>query len=414
MKSDLDHLMQQNSVDALFITGAAMYNPSMVYMTGGGHVSDAFLFKKLGQEPVIFAGMMEREEAAKSGYEVRLFSEFPYKSLLEESSGDWEKVSGLLLTKCMQAVGLEAGKVAIYGTKDLGSFYSSMEEVKKALPDLQFIGYGIDPILSMAMMTKDAPEIERMKKIGAATAAVVGKVRDLISNSNASDGKLYLDNGDPLTIGYVKRMIDLWLAEQGASNPHSVIFAQGRDAGIPHSSGNDEAILELGKPIVFDIYPCETGGGYFHDMTRTWSPGYATEESQKLYDEVWQVYQKLTSSLQKDMAFKEVQALTCDLFEVQGHETIRKDPSAQEGYIHSIGHGVGLRVHEKPSSGASATETDTLAANSVFTIEPGLYYPSKGLGVRIEDSYLTNEDGTFEKLGSFPYDFVIPVKGYNK
>ena len=174
MKSDLDHLMQQNSVDALFITGAAMYNPSMVYMTGGGHVSDAFLFKKLGQDPVIFAGMMEREEAAKSGYEVRLFSEFPYKSLLEESGGDWEKVSGLLLTKCMQAVGLEAGKVAIYGTKDLGSFYSSMEGVKKALPDLQFIGYGFDPILSMAMMTKDAPEIERMKKIGAATAAVAG------------------------------------------------------------------------------------------------------------------------------------------------------------------------------------------------------------------------------------------------
>ncbi|HMN15353.1 MAG TPA: M24 family metallopeptidase [Bellilinea sp.] len=414
MKSDLDQLMKQNNIDAIFVTGSAMYNPTMVYLTGGGHVSDALLFKKKGETPLMFVNMMERDEAAKSGFNIRLTNEFPMKELLAETGNDWEKVGGLQLTKAFKAAGVESGRVAIYGEREIGGFFNNLEAVRKNLPNLEFVGYAFDPIFNIAMMTKDEAEIERMKKIGAATSQVVSRVWNLISDSNARDGKIYLDDGQPLTIGYVKRKIDLWLAEQGASNPHSVIFAQGRDAGIPHSSGDDEATLELGKTIVFDIYPCETGGGYFHDMTRTWSPGYATEETQRLYDEVKLTYDTLISKLSLNMPFKDVQALTCELFEEMGHATIRQDPAIQEGYIHSIGHGVGLKVHERPTSGMAATETDILAPYSVFTIEPGLYYPSKGMGARIEDSYVTKPDGSFEKLGNFHYDFVIPVKGYNK
>jgi Xaa-Pro aminopeptidase len=80
------------------------------------------------------------------------------------------------------------------------------------------------------------------------------------------------------------------------------------------------------------------------------------------------------------------------------------------GYVHSLGHGVGLRIHEKPFSGVTASPSDTLQTGSVFTIEPGLYYPKKGMGVRIEDSYYASPDGTFKAFAEYPKDLVIPVK----
>ncbi|MBP7757600.1 MAG: aminopeptidase P family protein, partial [Anaerolineaceae bacterium] len=71
---------------------------------------------------------------------------------------------------------------------------------------------------------------------------------------------------------------------------------------------------------------------------------------------------------------------------------------------------LGLKVHEKPFSGAGSGETERLIPGTVFTIEPGLYYPNQNLGVRLEDTYLTHPDGTFEVLADFPLDLVIPVK----
>jgi Xaa-Pro aminopeptidase len=63
-----------------------------------------------------------------------------------------------------------------------------------------------------------------------------------------------------------------------------------------------------------------------------------------------------------------------------------------------------------PFSGINATERDALVPGTVFTIEPGLYYPSRGMGVRLEDTYYTRPDGTFEVLADYPYDLVIPMK----
>jgi Xaa-Pro aminopeptidase len=85
-------------------------------------------------------------------------------------------------------------------------------------------------------------------------------------------------------------------------------------------------------------------------------------------------------------------------------------PGALEGYVHSLGHGLGLHVHEMPFSGLTADEKETLVKGSVFTIEPGLYYPEKGMGVRLEDTYYVSESGTIEKVVDFPMDLVIPIQ----
>ena len=79
------------------------------------------------------------------------------------------------------------------------------------------------------------------------------------------------------------------------------------------------------------------------------------------------------------------------------------------GYVHSLGHGIGLNVHEKPTLSDMTGNDDVLIPGSIFTVEPGLYYPDKGFGMRIEDVYYVHEDGTVENLTVFPRDLVVEV-----
>ncbi|HEY3230387.1 MAG TPA: M24 family metallopeptidase, partial [Roseiflexaceae bacterium] len=74
------------------------------------------------------------------------------------------------------------------------------------------------------------------------------------------------------------------------------------------------------------------------------------------------------------------------------------------------GHGIGLEVHEDFGFPALQDRGELLRPGAVFTIEPGLYYPNKGIGVRIEDTYYCTPDGSFESLTPFPKDLVIPLK----
>jgi Xaa-Pro aminopeptidase len=217
-------------------------------------------------------------------------------------------------------------------------------------------------------------------------------------------------NGEALTIGEVKGQINKWLSELGAENPSGTIFAIGRDAGVPHSSGNAADVLRLGQTIVYDIFPCEQGGGYFYDFTRTWCLGYAPDEALKLYEQVHTVFDQVFAAFKKDEPFRRYQQLTCDLFEGMGHPTGRSHPETEVGYVHSLGHGVGLKVHERPASGAAAAVGDHLVAGVVATIEPGLYYPERGLGVRLEDSFWVSPQGTIEVIAPYPKELVLPVK----
>jgi Xaa-Pro aminopeptidase len=78
--------------------------------------------------------------------------------------------------------------------------------------------------------------------------------------------------------------------------------------------------------------------------------------------------------------------------------------------VHSIGHGLGLFVHERPWFRKQGDTADKLDPGVVVTIEPGLYYPSKNLGCRIEDAVYVTPEGEMEILTEYPYDLVVPVK----
>jgi len=410
MKTDLDSLMYANDLDAILITGPGQHNPAMVYMTGGGHITDGNLIKKRGEGAVLFHYPMERDEATKSGLKTKNLADYNFTELLNQSNGDTLMAVVKRYKQMLTELGIISGMIALYGRSEIGTNYAIFTALQKEMPELNLLGEIDTSILMLARMTKDETEIERIRKMGRITTQVVGKVADFITSHPAKNGVLVNTDGMPLTINDVKSRINLWLSELGAENPEGTIFAIGRDAGVPHSSGNPSDPLRLGQTIVFDIYPCEAGGGYFYDFTRTWCLGYAPDDVMAIYEDVLAVYTKVTQELQVGRPFKQYQQMACEQFSAQGHPTIKEDPQTQIGYVHSLGHGIGLNIHERPWSGISGDEKDCLVPGSVFTIEPGLYYPDKGMGVRLENSLQVRPDGKIEVLAEYPMDLVLPVK----
>ena len=405
MKSDLDGLMQAAKLDAIVVLGNADYNPPMYYFTGGGHISHAALFKKPGKAPVLYCNAMERAEAAKSGLEVK-----PLRSGVVEQLAKQPK-------EIFEEQGLTSGRVAIYGMVDAGDLVSILTALRLAFPALEVVGEPQeDSLFLRAMETKDDSEVAHIRKMGRITAEVVGMVASYLTERDVrADEVLLREDGSPLTVEDVKSKISLWLAERGAVDVEGTIFAIGRDAGVPHSIGTPTDLMRLGQTIVFDIFPAEAGGGYYYDFTRTWSLGYATPEAEQLYHEVRDVYNKVTENLDLNVGFKEYQKLVCEEFNKNGHKTpIHTEGVLENGYVHSLGHGLGLNVHERPWSRHTASDDNILKPGVVITIEPGLYYPEKGMGVRIEDSYWVRPDGKMELLAEYPYDFVLPMKKWNK
>ncbi len=411
MKTDIDALMQANQIDALLVVGPAQHNPYMVYLTGGGHVTHADLIKKRGETGVLFHGAMERDEAAKTGLATRSYSNYPYMELLREANGNRLIATALRYKRMFEDVGLRSGRVALYGETDLGNGYATMDAFQKLMPEIELVGYQEDNLLLNAMMTKDAAEIERIRQMGVITTRVVGNVADFMTGHSVQNGVLVRSDGEPLTIGDVKSRINLMLAENGAENPEDTIFAIGHDAGVPHSGGNPNAPLALGQTIVFDIFPCEAGGGYFYDFTRTWCLGYAPDEAVKLYEQVRSVYHQVLSEMEVNQPFNKYQVRTCELFEAMGHPTVLHTPETEVGYVHSLGHGVGLHIHEMPFCGINARPNEILAPGVVVAVEPGLYYPDRNLGVRLENTFTPQADGRLAPLVEFPLDLVLPLKG---
>jgi len=415
MKSDIDVLMQKRNLSAIIVFGNAEHNPPMTYLTGGGHVTGATLIKKIGSDPVLFCGGMERDEAAKSNFKVRLYDEFPWIDLFKEANGDTAKANAIRLMKICTALGI-AGRVGFYGFSDLSGAIAMFKHFQTMMSSIDLVGEPReDSLFLYAMETKEENEVLRIRKMGKITTEVVGLTADYLTNCQvSSDECLLKEDGSHLKLGDVKSKINLWLAERGAVPSEGFIFSIGRDSGVPHSQGNPDDLMRLGQTIVFDIYPQEPGGGFFYDFTRTWSLGYATPKAQELYDHVLIAYNKIIASLKINTVFKEYQTMVCEIFESFGHPTQRTDPAPLDGYIHSLGHGVGLNIHERPFSGFTASDDQILKPGVVMTIEPGLYYPGQGMGVRIEDTYWITPEGRIELLAAYPYDFVLKMKKWTQ
>jgi Xaa-Pro aminopeptidase len=408
MKNDLDRLMEERRIGALLILPGENEDPYRAYLSNGARFS-GMVVKKRGEPPVLIANGMERDEAAKSGFTVYTYDDFGYGELLREHRNDLDQVKPAWYRRIFETLGVQ-GRLTVYGVGDINGAFRLLTALSEGLGDrVEFVTeQERNTIFDRAYETKDAGELAKLREVARRTSAVMRATREWIASHRARDGVVIGDDDSPVTIGDAKRYVRSQLFEQDLEDPEGMIFAQGRDAGVPHSRGENGDPLRLGQTIIFDLFPREPGG-YFHDVTRTWCIGHATQEVQAAYEAVREAHRRSIAMCEPGVTTNTVQHMVCQYFEKLGHPTLLSTPGTTDGYVHGLAHGLGLNVHEAPFF-PTHSEQYCLQPGNVFTIEPGLYYPERGYGVRVEDTVYLNEAGQIETLTDCPYDLVIDLK----
>lgn len=403
--------MQQRQLDALLVFAGHDYTPAVDYLTGGVRITGGAAIKLHGRAPVLVVNGMETAEARATGLEAYDYHTMGMEEARAAAGGDPLRTQALFWGGVLARLGLEDGRrVGVYGAADANVVLALMDALRAEFPHYVLVGELGPTLFDAAYTTKDPAELTRIRSVAERTSAVVRATWDFISAHRAGDDETVMKADDtPLTIGDVKRFVRRALLAYDLEDT-AMIFAQGADAGHPHSRGQEAQALKLGQAIVFDLFPREIGGGYHHDMTRTWSIGYAAPEVREAYDQVMTAFEIALEQFGVGKPTHLMQEAVQDYLEGVGHATARSQPGTTNGYVHSLGHGVGLNVHESPRI-SHLSKDDRFAVGNVITIEPGVYYPERGYGVRVEDLLIVDEGGNLVSLTDVPKDLVLPLRG---
>jgi Xaa-Pro aminopeptidase len=247
---------------------------------------------------------------------------------------------------------------------------------------------------------KSSAEMEGIVRAQRAAEAGMSAAAGLLRTTGPVDGTLHA-GGEPLTAERVRETLRDACVQAGAPAPPDVIVASVWQ-GFGHEAGTGPLPADL--PIQIDLWPRDERSGCWADMTRTFVVGTISEPVRAQEALIHEVLGKVRDATRPGVTGAELHALTCDVFEAAGHRTQRTGPGDDpaEGFQFSLGHGVGLEVHEEPSLGQAGGTP--LVAGDVLAVEPGLWEREIG-GVRFEDLLLVTEDGC-EVLTTYPYDLA--------
>jgi len=404
MKKDINRLMKKMKIDVICAEGKASSDAMMYYLLNGANIYGHYI-KKLGMPAYVIHYPIEREEALKTGLRLINMNKYDTKKIFEKYQ-DKIKASALL-TKVIFADLNVKGAVAFYGNSALGAGYNYLRQLMKFDRHIKVYYDSRKSLIDMARETKDKEEVRRMKKVGSGVIHAFNSLLKIVRRMKVKNNVIMKGKNKKLTIGDLKTILRRELFTKNLINPDGIIVSQGRDAGVPHNAGRDREAVRLGKTIVFDIFPQEPGGGYFFDFTRTICFGYAPKEIKELYHIVKDAQDYVMGKLRVGKRTIDIEKSLCGFFETRGHATLFSNPKTQVGYCHTLGHGLGLNVHETPSFGLLKTNTDKIKPGMVFTVEPGLYYPNKGFGVRLEDVVYVDKTGRIKNLTNYPRKLVV-------
>jgi Xaa-Pro aminopeptidase len=207
---------------------------------------------------------------------------------------------------------------------------------------------------------------------------------------------------DGLSSEAVRRAMQAAAAERDCLLPDDVIVAVGGQAANGHDSGSGP--IRAGDVVLIDIWPRDRASLCWADMTRTFIA--AGEEPSEEIAEYWRLaraaLEQVTAEVRPGINGRQLHDIASGVFEAAGHPTMRSigdGPLPPNGFLHGLGHGVGLEVHEAPGLGMAG---DDLVAGDVVAVEPGCYRDEVG-GVRLEDLLLVTPAGC-EVLTDFPYE----------
>jgi Xaa-Pro aminopeptidase len=182
---------------------------------------------------------------------------------------------------------------------------------------------------------KNRSEIRMLKNVQKVTEQAMGLAVSMIHKSSIKKEVLYLE-GKPLTSERIKFAMHTLLLEHGCSAVDSIVSC-GDETAIPHMTGSGP--VKANEPIVIDIFPFEEKTGYYADMTRTVSKGKPSQEIVDMYNTLREAKQLGISKVKAGVSGAAVHQSVVDFFTERGYESNTK------GFIHNLGHGVGLQVH---------------------------------------------------------------------
>ena len=281
----------------------------------------------------------------------------------------YEQIGALLKKHGAKTVAIETGYVTV----------GALETYRERLPEYEFLTDATlnDEILEMRSI-KDESEIAAIRKAQSITDASFLEILDFIkAGKTEKEIAAYLE--------YCMRR----LGADGLA--FETIAASGPNSAKPHAEPGDRP-LQQG-----DFFTMDYGaywGGYCSDMTRTVAIGEPTDEMRKVYDTVLAAQLLGIEKAVEGASCRAVDAAARDLIYNAGYEGC---------FGHSLGHGVGLFIHELPR--LSFRSETILQKGHVVTVEPGVYVPGVG-GCRIEDTVIVTEDG-FENPVTTPKQLIV-------
>src|SRR5580765_4060009 len=257
--------------------------------------------------------------------------------------------------------------------------------------------------IALRRRSKTPVELEGIRIAQRAAEAGMAAASELLASATpGTEGRLEVD-GKPLLAEDVRFVLREASAAHGAPCPPDVIVASVWQ-GNGHEPGSGP--LPAGLPIHIDLWPRHEETGCWADMARTFVAGEPVSEHADLIAEqdrlVCEALDAAKAAVRPGITGRELFDATCELFESAGYATQRTTDGEANGFQHSLGHGVGLEVHEAPGLGLSGR--DPLVPGDVIAIEPGLWDEAAG-GVCHEDLVLVTETGG-EVLTRFPYDLA--------
>jgi Xaa-Pro aminopeptidase len=379
LRGDIDDILAEKGAEALLLYSESFTNANMYYLTRFLAPDPFIFFKKVDADPAIVINQMEYPRAQKESIvkDVRPYADYNFMEVMKLA--EEPRLGNIKF-------------VATVAKKELGTktricvppnFTAIAADV---LREEDLIIKPMFGVIEKARETKDADEIDEIRTIQAVTEEAMAEAIDLIANAQVDTNKTLLakkeGKKETLKVGQVKSFFGHKFLDNGCVTDEEIIVACGPKGADPHYFGDPREELKANQSIILDVYPRSIQRRYWTDMTRTIVKGRAPEKVKKMFEAVLEAKNASMDALKAGVLGSDVYNLCCDVLEKVGYETTRGGKQIKRGFTHSIGHGVGLDLHEDP--GLNEVYNFPLKEHSIVTVEPGLYDSEVG-GVRIED-----------------------------
>jgi Xaa-Pro aminopeptidase len=380
-------------VDGLLIHADTVRSAALRHEVPLG-IIDEFTYLELDGRRVVVVSSLESDRVAEAAPDIEVIDphELGWDELIAQGL-NWDQGSvELALRACRR---FDLTRVRVPGSTGVALVDRLREDgIEVVVDDAEF---------ERRRRAKNELEVAGVRRAQAAATGAMGVAAGLLRDSYDRDGVLY-HRGDVLTAEAVRAAMREHAAAQGCPMPGDVIVAAGAAGASGHDPGSGP--LAAGSPIVIDIWPQDEPSSCWADMTRTFVAGSApADDVVAMHRLCLEALENVKAAARPGVTGNDLYAIACDVFEAAGHPTQRTKPEGEtlrDGFYHSLGHGVGLEVHEYPSLGRSGSEP--LIPGDVIAVEPGTYRHGYG-GVRLEDLLLITADGC-EVLADFPYDLA--------